>query len=312
MELRQSWIMTCFKGQLSLYELRIIVKIIEGANKCLEGVYLDKSVGRFKESCDDVLVSIPIRYLLHEDNEHYELVYKASLSLASRVVKFYDTKANVWMASPLIFDIKHYLKRGIISFRVYGRFYDFLYDFTRGFSRYDLEEALNLTCPAAVRLYMYLYGQYQPQSLSIEYLKNLFGVEDKYKQTGDFIKRVIVPAIEDINNNTSIIAEYHDKRIGKKIEAIVFKVQRKPDEKKNISLIKQSVLGIVGKDIELELVAGFGFTFRELSAHKVLLQRLMKHKLPYQLVADVCHRARKGNKGKGYVINALKKELAGM
>ena len=66
---------------------------------------------------------------------------------------------------------------------------------------------------------------------------------------------------------------------------------------------------LLQRDINLYLVSDAGFTYRELAAHKPILQRLMEHPCAIDIVRSITHRARKQGKSKGWIINALKSEL---
>ena len=153
MELKQSWIVTCAKGALSLYELRIIVKIVEYAQAQLKDVYIARNLRRLKKHCDDVTITIPMRYVLTDGSNHYEDVREGAIKLCRRVMQFYDSDTNQWRCSSIIYNVIHEVNRGNLTFTVYGYFLDCLFDFTHGFTRYDLEAAMAMRLPSSVRLF---------------------------------------------------------------------------------------------------------------------------------------------------------------
>lgn len=309
MELKQSWIVTCAKGKLSLYEVRLIIKIVEYAHNQIKETILARNMCRIKNHCDDVRLTIPMRYLLSDGSNHYEDVYEGARNLCKRTMEFYNSTTKTWHCSSIIFDVVHEVNKGLLSFTVFGSFFDCLYDFTHGFSRYDLEQAMSMRCPSSVRLFMLMYGQLAPKHFSISWLKETMGVADKYKQTADFIKKCIKPACEEITDKTSIKLFFKPEKDGNKIVSIQFSVERKPQPERNISALTVEMKKLLQRDINLYLVSDAGFTYRELAAHKPILQRLMEHPCAIDIVRSITHRARKQGKSKGWIINALRSEL---
>lgn len=84
------------------------------------------------------------------------------------------------------------------------------------FTSYPYEEILKLPTNYAIRLYELLcsYSSIASQNekneivLDIDFLRDYFNCNDKYPQTGDFIKRVIHAGREDIVNNTNLPCDY--------------------------------------------------------------------------------------------------------
>ena len=52
-----------------------------------------------------------------------------------------------------------------------------------------------------------------------------------------------------------------------------------------------------------------GFTLKELSAHKVLLAEFAKINEAMAILADICNRAAKRGRKKGWIISAIRSEL---
>lgn len=309
MEIKQSWVMTCAKGKLSLYEVRILTKIIEYCHNQVRETHLARNMTRLKTHCGDVRMSIPMRYILTDGSNHYEDVYEGARNLCKRTMEFYDSERKEWHCSSLIYNVIHSVNKGIITFTVFGSLLDELYNYTHGYSRYDLEQTMSMRLPSSVRLMWLMYGQLEPKSFSIDWLKNILGVSDKYGQTADFIKKQIAPACEEISERSSIKLSYERMWNGRKVTGIMFHVTRKPQPEQNISSMTAEMKQLLQKDISEYMTADGGFTYRELSANKGLMKKLMEHPAAIDIVRSVTHRARKQQKGKGWIIAALKSEL---
>lgn len=309
MEIKQSWVMTCAKGKLSLYEVRILTKIIEYCHNQVRETHLARNMTQLKTNCGDVRMSIPMRYILTDGSNHYEDVYEGARNLCKHTMEFYDSRRKEWHCSSLIYDVVHSVNKGIITFTVFGSLLDVLYDYTRGYSRYDLQQVMSMRLPSSVRLMWLMYGQLEPKSFSIDWLKNILGVSDKYGQTADFIKKQIAPACEEISERSSIKLSYERIWNGRKVTGIMFHVIRKPQPEQNISSMTVEMKQLLQKDISEYMTADGGFTYRELSANKGLMKKLMEHPAAVDIVRSVTHRARKQQKGKGWIIAALRSEL---
>lgn len=119
MELKQSWIVTHAKGKLSLYEVRTMIKIVQYAHNQIKETVLARNMCRIKNHCDDVRITVPMRYLLSDGSSHYEDVYEGARSLCKRTMEFYNSTTKTWHCSPLTFNVVHELNKGQISFTVY-------------------------------------------------------------------------------------------------------------------------------------------------------------------------------------------------
>lgn len=309
MDVKQSFILAISRVKLTLYEQRILIKMIEYGQQRLKGLWLRDNLKKLPHEYDNVKFAVPVKYILSEGSQHYEQVYDAARSLCSRRFEFEDEKKKTWHVTSLIYNVTLKKRSGILQFYASKTFFDVLYDFSRGYCQYDLETVLTLPTPYAVRFYILMNGQNFPISFSIDNLKEMFGVQDKYAQTADFIKKIIVPsqkALDDAQTNSFTFTRVTR---GQKVTALTFTpVKRQPLTEQQL-MAKQSVSMILGEDLKRILIIECGFTVKELGAHKLLLERLSKHPAALDILSMIVERARKGRKQKGYIINAIKSEL---
>jgi plasmid replication initiation protein len=140
-----------------------------------------------------------------------------------------------WVETARYFD-------GVITYRLSKDLKPYLVGLDRLFTEYGYEAILGLPTSYSIRLYE-LIASYQKLSFSergttvmhgmtvdkneyvftIEYLREYFNCEDKYPNTGDFIKRVINSAVEAIQKNTSMRLTYQTMKSGKAIGYVIFK-----------------------------------------------------------------------------------------
>lgn len=72
-----------------------------------------------------------------------------------------------------------------------------------------------------------------------------------------------------------------------------------------------SVTALVDTEVRIFLINAFGFTVKELGAHKVLLEQFCKLPYKFDVLYSLRDRVRRKGKTKGYVIEALRSEVKG-
>ena len=121
---------------------------------------------------------------------------------------------------------------GVITIKLHDDLKPYLLGLNELFTSYGYEEILKLHTYYAIRLFelLYSYSSMAAQNedsevvIEIEALREYFNCIDKYPQTGDFIKRVIKTAKEDIVNNTNLPCEYFPIKERNRITKIRFVV----------------------------------------------------------------------------------------
>lgn len=309
MEVVQSFIYSVSRVKLGLYEQRILLKVIEHAQIVLKGKLIKNMLFRMEHDLENIRIEIPVRYILSDGSKHYEDIREAALSLMGRKFEYWDSQAKAWYSSPIIYNVAYVQGSGLLSFYVSKLLFDVALDFTKGFCKYDLEKALSLNNPAAVRMYALMSNQSHTISYPIIELKKMFGVEDKYKQTADFIKKIIVPAKKCLDEANINSFDYSKRMERNKIVAIDFTPIRRRQETAEELAAKISMKRLVDKEIIVVMISYMGFTTKEISAHKVLLNKYTKLPFAQENIYNIERRFRKGKKSKGYVINAIKSEV---
>lgn len=309
MDIKQSFVLAISRVKLSLYEQRILIKVIEYGQQRLKGLWMRENLTKLSHDYDNVKITIPVKYILSDGSQHYEDVYDAARSLCTRRFEFEDDERKIWHVTSLIYNVMIKKRSGLLSFYVSRTFFDVLYDFSRGYCQYDLETVMTLPSPSAIRFYILLNGQHNTIYYGIDTLKEMFGVADKYAQTADFIKKIVDPAKKALDNAGYNSFTYEKIKRGQKIVQIAFTPVRRTDLSNNAQLAKTSVSMILPSDIQKVLTLEAGFTLKELQAHKVLWESLAKHQAAIDIVDSIITRAHRLRKEKGYIINAIRSEL---
>lgn len=309
MEMIQSFIYSISRIKLNLYEQRILLKVVEHAQARIRGLVVAKDLSQWQHDFDNVQMIVPIKDILTDGSQHYTQVRLAALQLMKREFEYQDPEKKGWFASPLIYNVQHDARSGVLKFYVARKVFDVILDFSKGFRQYSLETALSIPSPYASRLYSLMCGQSRPLRLEIPELKRMFGVVDKYAQTADFIKKVIEPSrkLLDAQNCTSFT--YSRVKEGQKVVALLFFPVKRDEPSPEQKAAKISTSLYMTKEMQIYLMQLGKFTLRELSSHKPLLEEFGKLPNAVELINEILNRAITRNKSKGYIINAMRSEV---
>lgn len=92
------------------------------------------------------------------------------------------------------------------------------------FTRYDLEHIGKMTSIYAIRLYE-LLAQWQSvgkREVELDWLKKRFEIEDLYPDMHNLKKRVIDPAVKDINTHSNFEVTWKQRKTGRRVTHLIF------------------------------------------------------------------------------------------
>ena len=155
-----------------------------------------------------------------------------------------------------------------------------------------------------------------PINYSIENLKEIFGLGDKYKLTANFINKVIVPAKKELDSRSPYTFHYEPIKTGRKITSIhfvpIYQPQFEDENLKKQKLNKQmSNKWFIPKNIYDFLIHNFNFTDKELNNNLNLFENLynnMSEEALLDFLVDIRFFASNADNPKGFIIGSLKKK----
>lgn len=309
MDIIQSFLVTISRNRLSVMEQRVLYKIVESLQVQFRGKLLKDNFDKWRGTIPEhYAVSLQMAEVLN-GSKHYEDVVLAVKSLCGKVIEWSEPRSCAWHATSLIYDARHLKGSGIVSFFVCADLIRLILDFSFGFSRFDLEKMLALKSPYAMRLYALMSSQRHPIALRISTLYEMFSLSGKYSQVSDFEKKILRPAKKALDDAKMNSFSYQANKPGRKIISYTFfPIRREIGDKKSL-LAKLPVSAVCSGRLKQRLMRDFGFSNRELSAHKEMLDEFSKVPDFEMKLADIFHRFTKSNKGKGWVIAALRSEV---
>lgn len=215
--------------RLSVAEQRIMLA-------CIAQVRRDQPI------TDDVTYSVSVADMGQNTHAAYSELQKASLRLKRREVwlterpngegGYEETLVTNWVQS-----IRYKKQEGKVELRFTKDMVPYLSQLTEQFTRYALADIASMNSAYAIRLYE-LLAQWRGtgfREVSIDWLRESFQVGDKYPAIKDFKKRVIEPAIEQINEHSPLWVKWDQRKTGRKVTHFSFtfgeKAQAIPDAK---------------------------------------------------------------------------------
>ena len=314
MEVIQSYILTTARYNYNVYEKRILYRIVEMMQYMLEGKKLNRKyhIGEKKSELYDITMPLDA-FLCGEDDNNYARAKEALESLSKKSFQYEDER--VWRILPMILIPKIEKYEGTVSFRMHEDIYDVLLNFTKGFRKYELKTTFEFDSVYAMRFYELFSNQRNPLVFSIENLKIMFGVENEYEKTNDFIRKVVVSAKKVLDEKSPYSFEFSLLKTGKKITGIKFYpvyIPQNVDEEFETYRLKKMVSPswTIEPQYLQYLKEHYLFATPEIRNNIDLFERAQKE-IPDLLMfmSEVKARANRARNPKGYLINALCKEM---
>lgn len=123
--------------------------------------------------------------------------------------------------------------QGTVALRFSQPMVPYLSQLTEQFTRYALADVARMDSAHAIRLYELLcqWRDAGEREVSIEWLRDAFQLEGKYPAIKDFKRRVIEPAVEQINEHSPLWVKWDQRKTGRRVSHLTFTFGEKAPEK---------------------------------------------------------------------------------
>lgn len=315
-ELFQSYILTTAKYDFSVHEKRVLYRIIELNQNLIEGKKLNYKYRLDANLYGDSIYTLPISLFLKEgDSSNYAEVKKALNSLKRKELIYEDDK--IWASLSIIANPKIHKYGETVTFTVDKLINNALLDFSKGYRKYELKTAMEFESVYSMRFYELFSNQTKPINYSIERLKEMFQIVDKYKLTADFIRYVVEPAKKELDKKSPFTFIYTPLKSGRKITSIqfipIYQASKEDKDIKSKELNKQiSTRFYLEPTDRAYLMGQYEFTEIEIKNNFLLFEQLYKELEKGELIdklVDLRRVALEKDNPKAYVISSLKKYL---
>lgn len=309
----QSYIVTTAKYDFNVYEKRILYRIIEMLQEGIHGLSLNKKYEMKETRLGDLDITLPVGYFLKDEKDrNHARIKKALVSLESKVFEYED--AETWQRIRLIERPEIGKISETVTLRLHPKIYEALLDFSKGFKKYELKIAMEFDTVYAMRFYELFSSQKSPITFTIEKLKEMFSVTDKYKLNADFIRFVVAAGKKELDIKAPYSFMYEVIKHSNKIVAIKFSPYLIP-ENRDLLLEEKALKAKVNISWTLEKIIidylkhSFEFTTKEIKNNLELFEMAQKKIDLLLTLSELRSKCRDKDNPKGYVISSLKKML---
>lgn len=309
----QSYIMTTAKYDFSVYEKRILYRIIETLQGNIDGLKLNAKHSVRIDLFGDAVLVMPISsFLKDEEDKNYTQVKKAFTDLENKKITYEDEKT--WQIMRIVQAPKLDKYNSFIEFRLDKKIYEAFLNFSKGYRKYELTTAMQFESVYTMRFYELLSGQKKPLTYSIDTLKEMFGITEKYERISQFKAKVLDVAKKELDKCSPYTFDYQMNKTGRAFTSVTFypiyQPQFRDSDLEKRELQKQlSPSWKLPENVLNYLKSNFDFDTKEIKQNIDLFD-LVNSKIDFiQFMANVKARANRAKNPKGYLINALKKEL---
>jgi plasmid replication initiation protein len=253
--------------RLSVSEQRIILA-------CIAQVRRDMPL------TDEIMYSVKVEDIARLSGSRskslYEEIERAAGQLFDRRVAFYEAPNGLgkprvrhtrWVQT-----VDYCTDEGRVDLRFSKDMVPYLSQLTVQFTRYALSDVARMTSSHAIRLYE-LLAQWQSQGvreIPLPWLQEVLGLKGRYPTFKDFRRRVVEPAVKQINSLSPLVVTWQPIKTGRKVTALQFEFKRK-GKAKQVSLRSS---GEITRQ-EVERLAKPGESY-EAAAQRILRERLRK------------------------------------
>ena len=129
-------------------------------------------------------------------------------------------------------------------------------------------------------------------------------------ESRDFIKRVIEPAKRELDAMCVSSFAFEPIKTGQKVTSIQFTPIHRREHTAEELAAMIPVSAMIDTELKIFMINAFGFTVKELGAHKILLDNFNKIPYKFDILYSLRDRVRRKNRSKGYVIEAMRGEVS--
>ena len=313
----QSYIWTCAKYDFSPYEKRIIYRIIEFAQRWIEGLKMKDNMRKIEPTDCGVNITMPVSDILRDETDNnYSKAKAAFTSLSKKGAEYEDDE--IWFYTAIIEHPEIKKGTGLATFHVYEPVWKAALDFTKGYKKYELVTAMKFKSIYAMRFYELLSGQTKPLFVPLDGpdgLRERFCLQGKYKLTTDFRRYVIEAAKKELDEFSPYSFEAVETKEGRKVVGwtlypTFFEDREDPALQEQKKMAQTTARFQLDEHVYDYLKYSFSFKSEEINKNKKTFIE-GQQRIPDFLgfLSELKKGARFATNPKGYVINAIRIKL---
>lgn len=171
-----------------------------------------------------------------ENREAYRALRRAAAKLKTRFVIFDEidpvSGKQSQLEIPLFTALRYVPDAGVIRLRFTKEIIPHFMQLINGnFTQHEIGYLSKLSSIYSIRLYRFFHKELwknKPFYMELDFLKEIFQLENKYPNVKDFRLRVIDTALKEINESTDLTVSYEPVRQVRKVIGFTFHMQKNP------------------------------------------------------------------------------------
>jgi plasmid replication initiation protein len=198
-------------------------------------------------------------YLGVANKNIYQVIDAAAQGMIQTTVKIENPTTKRVLIVGLLSSVEYQVGEGFVDLSLDPKLRPYLLNLQSNFTKAYLGDLLAMRSVYATRVYDLLiqYAKIGKRVITIEEFRTILDLGDKYPDYYNFKSRVIIPAVRDINEFTTLDVEWEPVKRGRSVHAIEFRFKT------------GSRLPALAKDQEVDV-----------DGPKMLKERLMGHGVP--------------------------------
>ena len=206
--------------KLSLNEQRLVLMMISQ----LDGRKPISQNGEFTITANEFAEAFGISV-----KQSYEILNEATSRLYERDIKTFDKKAKIRGRFRWVDGVKYWDGEGKVTLSISRHIAPYLSLLHQQFTTYDLNQVTKLTSSYSIRFYELLiqFLKTGERFISLDKIRALFELTTEYPRFYDFKRRILKPAIDEINDHTDLVVDWDVKKKGRVITGLIFIFEKK-------------------------------------------------------------------------------------
>lgn len=320
-EIVESYIFTTARKELGAYGERLLIRLVELAQREIAGLNFKDGTALCKVKVGEwgeAQISVPIRELLSgDDDKNYAKAKDAIRNLMGKFMEYEDE--NEYRASHILNDVDVDKVSGIALITVNKNTWNAMLDFSKGFRKYEMNTALRLEGKYSLRIYKLISKQKTPITYSVDEIRRMWQIEDKYKRLSDLVKNTFDTAKDELDQKSPYSFDYTinkpRKKTAKKGEQpqgpSITLYPRYVARNDSLDSMRKMISPTLLLDRETTdlLVNKFGFSRPGIKANISLLDIAFREMDLPGLLDEIAPAALRANNPQGYVIGAIRTRL---
>jgi len=167
-----------------------------------------------------------------EGREHYTQIKSVIESLMTKLVEIPRPEGG-WFLTHWVSTAEYIVGEGVIQLKFAPELKPYMLQLKTAFTSYRLSNILSLNSAYSIRLYelMKKWQHLGKWECPVEDLRKKIGVEQgKYKQYGHLKARVLMAAIEEMNEKTDLHISFKEIKKGRSVERIEFTIKHSAEK----------------------------------------------------------------------------------